>query len=78
MLTQNGTITNYVQFLKQIGQADMNNIITRKNLDLNYNTQNDIVYNFKLNDRTVATGTFPDVDVDGKSYKDDSYSQGYN
>lgn len=80
MLTSKGNISNnFVSFLKEIRYSDMTENVNNKEVNLNYDTNNDLVYDLIIKNRTFATGIIPSwLTTHAKAYKDDAYNKGYN
>ena len=55
MISSNGNITNYVQFLKLYNKSDMSDSVYNQNIDIIYDTNNDFGYEFYLKQSTTAT-----------------------
>ena len=79
MLTTNGDVFNYVEYLKKYDISDMNEKIRGRNINVEYNTNNDLVYEFKIRNRVIATENLPDELVeDGKAYVATAYDEAYD
>jgi len=83
LLTTNAIIINYIDFLKSINKKDMNENVVNQNIILNYNKNNEVVYNFFLEKRNFQTGIFLNdykiniIDPNSKAFNN-GFDDGFN